>query len=130
MMYYTDEWPPRPSGLRRWTLDPASRVRFPSLTSWLVFSALPTRKSTFTAMNTAAHFDTTATESTDRRHDRRDGHSLCDFRIAECMSFLLHISYLRVRFSISRKGQVSRSFYDDNKIFGTTATESVDRTAS
>ena len=30
-------WPPRPSGLRRWILDLASRVQFPSLLSWLVF---------------------------------------------------------------------------------------------
>ena len=41
-------WPPRPSGRRRWTLAATSRIRFPSLPSWLVFSALPTRKSTLT----------------------------------------------------------------------------------
>ena len=38
----------RVSGLRRWTLEPASRARFSSLTSWLLFSALLTWKSTLT----------------------------------------------------------------------------------
>ena len=36
------------SGLRRRTLDPASRLRVPFLTSWLALSALHTRKSTLT----------------------------------------------------------------------------------
>ena len=40
------EWPPWPSGLSGWTLDPASRVRFPSLTSWLGFPHCPRGKYT------------------------------------------------------------------------------------
>ena len=50
-------WPPRPSGLRRWTLDPASRVLIPvaSLPSWLFFPHCPRGKVHSRAINTAAH---------------------------------------------------------------------------